>query len=41
MRHFPDDHIGESVLGAGKFTYVITVAAPKSEADFSVEATKD
>ena len=41
LKQIPIDHFGESILGAGRFTYVITVAVPKSEDDFSVEVAKD
>jgi hypothetical protein len=41
LRQIPDDHVGENVLGPGQFTYVVTVARPKSEADFAVVAVQD
>jgi len=41
LQQIPIDNFGENVLGAGRFTYVITVAVPKSEGDFSIEVTKD
>ena len=41
LQQIPVDHFGEHILGAGRFTYVITLAAPKSAADFSVEVAKD
>jgi hypothetical protein len=41
LRQIPEDHVGESILGSGQFTYVVTVATPKSEGDFSVVAVKD
>jgi hypothetical protein len=41
LQQIPVDHVGEEILGAGRFTYVITVAAPKSASDFSVEVAKD
>jgi hypothetical protein len=41
LRQIPDDHYGETVLGAGRFTYVLIVGVPKSESDFSIVATKD
>jgi hypothetical protein len=41
LQQIPEDHFGETILGAGRFTYVVTVAAPKSEDDFSVEVAKD
>ena len=40
-QQIPDDHVGETVLGAGRFTYAITLADPKSPVAFFVEATKD
>jgi len=41
LRQVPDDNFGETPLGRGTFCYVITVVDPKSEDDFTVEATKD
>jgi hypothetical protein len=40
-QQIPVDHVGENILGAGQFTYVITLATPKSAVDFSVEVAKD
>jgi hypothetical protein len=37
----PDDYVGESELGPGRFTYVVTVSMPLSKNDFSVVAIKD
>jgi hypothetical protein len=41
LRQIPEDHAGESVLGPGQFTYILTVAMAKSENDVSVVAVKD
>ena len=41
MQQIPDDNFGETILGAGRFTYVITLAEQKSAVGFSVEAAKD
>jgi len=41
FQQIPEDHVGENILGTGRFTYVITLAAPKSAVDFSVEVAKD
>lgn len=41
MQQIPEDHVGETILGAGRFTYVITIAEQKSPVDFSVEVAKD
>jgi hypothetical protein len=41
LRQIPEDHFGENILGPGAFTYVITVAEPRAEADFIVKAVKD
>jgi hypothetical protein len=41
LQQIPDDHVGESILGVGRFTYAITLAAPNAAVDFSVEVAKD
>ena len=41
LRQVPLYHFGEKVLGTGKFTYILTVATPKSKSDFSVTVVKD
>lgn len=41
LRQIPEDHYGETVLGAGRFTYILNVGAPKSGSEFSIVATKD
>jgi hypothetical protein len=41
MQQIPEDHVGETILGAGQFTYVITLPAQKSAIPFSVEVAKD
>jgi hypothetical protein len=41
MQQIPEDHFGETILGAGRFTYVITLAAQNSAIPFSVEVAKD
>jgi len=41
LQQIPDDHVGERILGVGRFTYAITLAAPNSAVDFSVEVAKD
>ena len=40
FRQIPEDHYGESTLGTGQFTYVLTLAASSPEG-FSVVVTKD
>jgi hypothetical protein len=34
-------HFGETALGTGRFTYVLTVGTPRSETDFLVTVVKD
>lgn len=41
LRQAPIYHFGETRLGAGRFTYVLTVARPKSKSDFIVTVVKD
>jgi hypothetical protein len=41
LRQIPDDHYGEAVLGAGRFTYVVIVGTLKFESEFSIVAAKD
>ena len=37
----PNDHVHDNLLGAGRFTYVVTVGPPDSPSDISVDFTKD
>ena len=41
LQQIPEDHVGKSILGVGRFTYAITLAAPNSAVGFSVELAKD
>jgi hypothetical protein len=41
LRRLPLYHFGETALGAGRFTYVLTVGTPTSRTDFSVTVVKD
>jgi hypothetical protein len=41
LEQIPVDHVGENILGAGRFTYAITIGAPKSRSGFSIEVARD